>query len=237
MSGLLQDRIASYLLDHPNRSVRQIAGDLRAREASVRAILGSSGLFCQHDGPGKAVTFTLGIAPAEPSRCGPSRREGAETDCDFLYRVLSDGKPHNLNEILRRSFAERGCGLTVHSRAAELRRDRGLEVANWKDGKRGDGSWYRLVALEEVRRAADGEAAPRLASSSVPAAPTPPGSDPCQQRDARTLGGLSVSPHREPGAQTAETSSDLGADRVGVVEARGGQLTFAAPEFRKRVAA
>jgi hypothetical protein len=34
--------------------------------------------------------------------------------------------------------------LTVHSRAADLRRD-GHNIANWKDGVRGDGSWYRLL--------------------------------------------------------------------------------------------
>lgn len=43
------------------------------------------------------------------------------TDADFLYSVLSDGKPHSTTEILRRSFVERGVGLTVHSRAATLR--------------------------------------------------------------------------------------------------------------------
>lgn len=69
------------------------------------------------------------------------------TDCDFLERVLADGQPHSLNEILRRSFAERGHGLTVHSRAADLRK-RGLNVANWKDGDRGNGSWYQLGTSE-----------------------------------------------------------------------------------------
>ncbi len=68
-----------------------------------------------------------------------------ETDCEFLQRVLSDGFKHSLNEILARSFSERGCGLTVHSRAADLRK-RGLDVVNWKDGTRGNGSWYRLNA-------------------------------------------------------------------------------------------
>lgn len=67
------------------------------------------------------------------------------TDREFLLHVLSDGADHNLNEILQRSFRDRGCGLTVHSRAADLRRD-GYDVRNWKDGERGAGSWYRLVS-------------------------------------------------------------------------------------------
>lgn len=72
-----------------------------------------------------------------------------ETDAAFLLRVLSDGRPHNLNDILRRSFAERGCGLTVHSRASDLRQQ-GHGVVNWKDGQRGDGSWYQLGTSAEA---------------------------------------------------------------------------------------
>ena len=44
------------------------------------------------------------------------------TDVDFLLSVLADGEAHSQAEILRRSFDERGHGLTVHSRAADLRR-------------------------------------------------------------------------------------------------------------------
>ena len=72
-----------------------------------------------------------------------------ETDAEFLLRVLKDGRPHELNEILRRSFVERGCGLTVHSRASTLR-ERGHAVLNWTDGGTRRSSWYRLVGtLEE----------------------------------------------------------------------------------------
>jgi hypothetical protein len=42
-------------------------------------------------------------------------------DCTFLLGVLSDGNEHSHPEILARSFGERGHGLTVHSRIAELR--------------------------------------------------------------------------------------------------------------------
>ena len=75
----------------------------------------------------------------------------SETDAAFLLRVLSDGKPHILEEILQASFAERGCGLTVHSRAAELRKQ-GYEVVNRvSGGARGRRvSVYRLVKPEPV---------------------------------------------------------------------------------------
>ena len=68
------------------------------------------------------------------------------TDCDFLLDVLSDNLPHSLNEILRRSFTERGCGLTVHSRVADLRK-RG-HVIRWRndaEASRGDASIYTLL--------------------------------------------------------------------------------------------
>ena len=48
-------------------------------------------------------------------------------DADFLLSVLERG-PATTNEILQASFAERGCGLTVHSRAAELRTKRGIPI-------------------------------------------------------------------------------------------------------------
>jgi hypothetical protein len=69
------------------------------------------------------------------------------TDADFLLSVLADGRAHTLNEILQRSFKERGCGLTVHSRAADLRK-RGHEVMNETvpGARRGYGSAYRLIS-------------------------------------------------------------------------------------------
>ena len=73
------------------------------------------------------------------------------TDCDFLLEVLSDCKPHSLNEILRRSFMERGCGLTVHSRVADLRK-RG-HVIRWENdakARRGDASIYTLTSLNSA---------------------------------------------------------------------------------------
>jgi hypothetical protein len=83
------------------------------------------------------------------------------TDKEFLLAVLEDGRPHTLNEILMRSFNERGCGLTVHSRAAELR-SCGHRIENTKDPKkrRGDGSVYRLVRAQEAQPTQAADAAP-----------------------------------------------------------------------------
>ena len=74
-----------------------------------------------------------------------------KTDAPFLLGVLADGRPHTLNEILQASFAERGCGITVHSRAADLRKQGHVVVNETVPGaKRGAGSTYRLVAPEPV---------------------------------------------------------------------------------------
>jgi len=68
-----------------------------------------------------------------------------ETDTAFLLRVLSDGRPHTLNEILGLSFRDRGCGLTVHSRAADLRKQ-GHNVLN--EQRRGRG--YRTESVYQL---------------------------------------------------------------------------------------
>lgn len=49
------------------------------------------------------------------------------SDTDYLAHVLADGEWHSRDEILAQSMRERGCGLTVHSRAADLRK-RGVTV-------------------------------------------------------------------------------------------------------------
>jgi predicted transcriptional regulator len=43
------------------------------------------------------------------------------TDTTFMLELLRE-RPCTTTEILRESFNRRGCGLTVHSRAADLRR-------------------------------------------------------------------------------------------------------------------
>lgn len=142
MTALLEDRVALWLADHPYSTVSEIARGVGSRDQRVREVL---------EGP----LFTFKIANSKvlyrirvKAWDGQGRADSTvETDVEFLQRVLSDGQPHNLNEILRRSFAERGCGLTVHSRAADLRK-RGVDVRNWKDGVRGAGSWYQLGCVD-----------------------------------------------------------------------------------------
>lgn len=89
-----------------------------------------------------------------------------ETDTAFLLRVLADGRPRTLNEILSASMAERGCFLTVHSRAAELRAQ-GHRIVNERvPGRtRGAGSVYRLdPTAEEVFGPGETRRIPRQAA-------------------------------------------------------------------------
>lgn len=70
------------------------------------------------------------------------------TDRDFLLAVLSDGRERSLTEILETSMRERGCGMTVHSRAADLRSPRyGSHDIRQRSERRGARviSFYRLV--------------------------------------------------------------------------------------------
>lgn len=99
------------------------------------------------------------------------------SDREWLLGVLADGREHTLADIIRRSFDERGHGLTVHSRAAELR-SAGYTIENrpMPNGRRG--SIYQLTAtpLEEAAATGLGTAAAAASSSgSTPrgAAPDP----------------------------------------------------------------
>lgn len=69
------------------------------------------------------------------------------TDCEFILDVLGDGEEHSLAEILRRSMDERGCGLTTHSRVADLRK-KGytIEHLTVPGAERGHAHSYRLVS-------------------------------------------------------------------------------------------
>lgn len=158
MTALLEDRIALWLADHPGSTSDEVAHGVRARKQSVVALLSLPPFVASASG--RRTVYRLGSVVRERPGTAP------ETDRAFLRRVLSDGAPHNLNEILRRSFAERGCGLTVHSRAHDLRK-LGLNVVNWKDGERGAGSWYQLRPLEEVAAVSDSlPSPPPVAASS-----------------------------------------------------------------------
>jgi hypothetical protein len=72
------------------------------------------------------------------------------SDADFMLNILKDGREYTTGEILAYSIHERGCGLTVHSRAAELRK-RGHSIVTRCLGRKNGRSIYayRLVALRE----------------------------------------------------------------------------------------
>lgn len=110
------------------------------------------------------------------------------TDADFLLALLSDGKPRTTNEILAASFAERGVGLTVHSRAADLRK-RGQRIDVTCQGRENGRAVYSYTLLPSLREASppspgrDGErngatadAAPLASRSEGNVAP--PGAEP-----------------------------------------------------------
>ena len=68
------------------------------------------------------------------------------TDAAFILAVLEDGLPHSHADLLHRSFTERGCGMTIHSRIAGLR-DKGhvIECRRIPGAERGHAWTYRLL--------------------------------------------------------------------------------------------
>jgi hypothetical protein len=89
------------------------------------------------------------------------------TDCEFLLEVLADGREHTLTDILRASIEQRGHGLTVHSRVADLRaRGHEIEHVTIAGAQRGAGHAYRL----RVASLAEPEAlpAPTLGAGGAP---------------------------------------------------------------------
>lgn len=155
MGALLEDRIALFLSDHPYQDLETIARGVQARTERVRETLRGD-LFTSVMADGRRV-YRLGSSVWDRQGRADS---GIETDAAFLLRVLSDGKPHSLNEILRRSFADRGCGLTTHSRVADLRK-LGYRIENTRrrGAHRGEASVYRLVTSvsPSVSASADGD--------------------------------------------------------------------------------
>lgn len=93
------------------------------------------------------------------------------TDTDFLERTLSDGMWHSHSEILSRSMLERGVGLTIHSRASDLRkRGHRVEVELRRVSGRAV-SFYRCVldeAVQTVGAVRDGSQSPAASSSTSP---------------------------------------------------------------------
>lgn len=78
------------------------------------------------------------------------------TDAEFILDVLGDGEEHSLAEILTRSMDDRGCGLTVHSRVAELRKKGyAIEHLTVKGAERGHAHTYRLISAPAPAAALD----------------------------------------------------------------------------------
>lgn len=68
-----------------------------------------------------------------------------DTDAQFMLRVLKRG-PASTMDIIQASYAERRCGLTPHSRAADLRRQGHDVVCERAGSHRGRPVFrYRLV--------------------------------------------------------------------------------------------
>lgn len=99
------------------------------------------------------------------------------TDNDFLARFLADGRWHSRDQIMAASQLVRGCGLTVHSRAADLRkRGHTVEVELRRNDRGRTVSFYRLgdvleEAADSVEAVRDGSRS-TAASSSTPPNPT-----------------------------------------------------------------
>lgn len=71
------------------------------------------------------------------------------TDAEFILSVLEDGEEHSQADLLRRSFQERGCGLTVHSRVADLRAKGHFITCRTDPSKsRGEKYLYQLLLSE-----------------------------------------------------------------------------------------
>lgn len=85
-----------------------------------------------------------------PRGSGVGARVVAVTDNDFLETMLGDGRWHGHIEIIAESIRQRGHGLTVHSRAADLRkRGHTVETRLERNDHGRTLSFYRLVALDE----------------------------------------------------------------------------------------
>jgi hypothetical protein len=67
----------------------------------------------------------------------------ADTDAAFMLRLLRRS-PMTTMEIIQASYAERRCGLTPHSRAADLRRD-GYDVRCTRVGTHHGRGTYRYA--------------------------------------------------------------------------------------------
>lgn len=113
------------------------------------------------------------------------------TDNAFLLTVLSDGKWHSNTEILTASLEERGCGLTVHSRASDLRKRGYVIETNTKRPANRRVAFYRLVGtLSETSGVGNGnKSLPPLPSEVSLSASIPAGSDAATEDAHTAVGG------------------------------------------------
>lgn len=152
MRPTLRQEVEAYLREHGPGNPSEIAMAIRARRDDVDEILTGDG-FCRVPHPEgvypRAAYFDLSQAVPRAAEAAPAT--SATSDKAFLLRVLSDGRWHSLPEILNRSVAERGYGLTVHSRAADLRRD-GHVIENRTKRSLGRRivSFYRLAGRARI---------------------------------------------------------------------------------------
>lgn len=102
------------------------------------------------------------------------------SDTDFLLSVLRDGEWHELNSIIATSQAARGHGLTVHSRASDLRaKGHTIETRQQRTGMGRVLSFYRMGALKDASGAGATPSPATEASLSAPVlAAVPQGSTP-----------------------------------------------------------
>lgn len=177
MTRDLEAEIGRWLEEHGPATAERIAAGVRARRADVDAALRGAFRYGAPAPEGSNPRATYWHPAPVASRAVP------HSDADYLAAVLADGEWHSLDQIIARSQRERGFGLTVHSRAADLRR-RGLVVENQTErGLNGRViSSYRIVSLEktESQDAASSVAAFRglgsVSSSEAPAVGHPAGS-------------------------------------------------------------
>lgn len=154
MRPTLRDEVRSFLEGRGAATASEIAIAIRARRDDVDAVLADAGFRrVSHPEGGNPRAAYFGLSQPVPQvEEGPFVGRLAVSDKDFLLRVLADGEWHSLSEIVSRSISRRGYGLTVHSRAADLRRD-GYAVENRVVRPAGGGravSYYRLVGRVRV---------------------------------------------------------------------------------------
>ena len=132
------------------------------------------------------------MRPAERSHGTTQIDPSQMRDADFLHHVLSDNLWHAWDEIMRRSAVERGCGLTIHSRAAELRKCGLVIECRSERVNRRSISLYRLVPLDATEDTTEGLTPLPIPSSraSVASSGPPPNLAPSlpQEADGNSAG-------------------------------------------------